>query len=232
MTYTVATLEVSLDTYDEIKTKLLAAGYDHAIDSKGLIHMTHLGLECSTSVPPAGEFNNATKDQIAAVLLHSNERTLRQEVQLATYLAGNDPAKVGGGEREAYIASLPADWYKDSSLETWFPLTAEELAATKRMFGEACADLGRVNKALGLDPDDAGAEPILDAIEELKARAALSADGGDRKDAERYRIVRHKVCIVGDAFHIINLRPTYVAPDAGAELDAVVDAIAGKAKGE
>jgi hypothetical protein len=63
-------------------------------------------------------------------------------------------------------------------------------------------------------------------------RAALSADGGDRKDAERYRIVRHKVCIVGDAFHIINLRPTYVAPDAGAELDAVVDAIAAKAKGE
>ena len=64
------------------------------------------------------------------------------------------------------------------------------------------------------------------------ARAPLSADGGDRKDAERYRIVRHKVCIVGDAFHIINLRPTYVAPDAGAELDAVVDAIAAKAKGD
>ncbi|ALS64916.1 hypothetical protein [Pandoraea apista] len=64
------------------------------------------------------------------------------------------------------------------------------------------------------------------------ARSPLSADGGDRKDAERYRIVRHKVCIVGDAFHIINLRPTYVAPDAGAELDAVVDAIAAKAKGD
>ncbi|EON13114.1 hypothetical protein C266_13919 [Pandoraea sp. SD6-2] len=65
------------------------------------------------------------------------------------------------------------------------------------------------------------------------ACAALSADGGeDKRDAERYRIVRHKVCIVGDAFHIINLRPTYVAPDAGAELDAVVDAIAAKAKGE
>ena len=26
-----------------------------------------------------------------------------------------------------YIARLPADWFKDSSLETWFPLTAEEL---------------------------------------------------------------------------------------------------------
>lgn len=28
---------------------------------------------------------------------------------------------------EDYIARLPADWFKDSSLERWFPLTAEEL---------------------------------------------------------------------------------------------------------
>ena len=26
---------------------------------------------------------------------------------------------------------LPADWFEDSSLETWFPLTAEELARLK-----------------------------------------------------------------------------------------------------
>lgn len=103
------------------------------------------------------------------------------------------PVEVGRDEREAYIASLPADWHKDSSLETWFPLTAEELAATKRMFGEACTDLGRVNKALGLDPDDAGAEPIIDAIDELKARAALSADGGeDKRDAELWRFLREQ----------------------------------------
>lgn len=30
-----------------------------------------------------------------------------------------------------YIASLPANWDEDSSLETWFPLTAEELKRTK-----------------------------------------------------------------------------------------------------
>lgn len=47
----------------------------------------------------------------------------------------------------------------------------EELEATKRMFHAACADLGAINEALGLDPDDGGAEPILDAIEELKAAA-------------------------------------------------------------
>jgi hypothetical protein len=27
--------------------------------------------------------------------------------------------------------ALPADWFEDSSLETWFPLTAEELKRTK-----------------------------------------------------------------------------------------------------
>lgn len=45
-----------------------------------------------------------------------------------------------------------------------------ELAQYKRMFNEACADLGSINEALGLDPDAGGAEPILSAIEELKAQ--------------------------------------------------------------
>lgn len=48
---------------------------------------------------------------------------------------------------------------------------ARELESMKRMFHAACADLGLINEALGLDPDDGGAEPILDAIEELKAKA-------------------------------------------------------------
>lgn len=33
---------------------------------------------------------------------------------------------------EANIEYLPADWLEDSSLETWFPLTAEELKRVKR----------------------------------------------------------------------------------------------------
>ena len=53
-------------------------------------------------------------------------------------------------------------------------LTAE-LASMTRMFHAACADLGLINEALGLDPNDGGAAPILDAIVELKARAALAA---------------------------------------------------------
>jgi hypothetical protein len=31
-----------------------------------------------------------------------------------------------------YIKSLPADWHADSSLETWFPLTSEELTRLRQ----------------------------------------------------------------------------------------------------
>ncbi|VVE50057.1 DUF551 domain-containing protein [Pandoraea terrigena] len=46
----------------------------------------------------------------------------------------------------------------------------DELAKMTRMFGAAYADLGLINEALDLDPDDGGAEPILEAIAELKAQ--------------------------------------------------------------
>lgn len=54
------------------------------------------------------------------------------------------------------------------------------LASMTRMFHAACADLGLINEALGLDPNDGGAEPILDAIEELKTAAgqAPAAEAG------------------------------------------------------
>ena len=45
-----------------------------------------------------------------------------------------------------------------------------ELAQYKQMLQAACADLGAINHALGLDPNDGGAESILFAIEELKGQ--------------------------------------------------------------
>ena len=49
-----------------------------------------------------------------------------------------------------------------------------ELDRANRLFAAACADLGRINEHLGLDPDDGGAEPIIDAIDEIKASLELS----------------------------------------------------------
>ncbi|WP_186118303.1 hypothetical protein [Burkholderia gladioli] len=53
-----------------------------------------------------------------------------------------------------------------------------ELASMTRMFHAACSDLGLINEALGLDPDDGGAEPILDAIQKLKEERDQWADAG------------------------------------------------------
>ncbi|WP_254227843.1 hypothetical protein [Burkholderia gladioli] len=58
------------------------------------------------------------------------------------------------------------------------PAENAELARMTRMFHAACADLGLINKALGLDPDDGGAEPILDAIQKLKDERDQWADAG------------------------------------------------------
>jgi hypothetical protein len=44
-----------------------------------------------------------------------------------------------------------------------------ELAMYKRMFEAACVALGAIAESLGLDPIEGGADPILKAIEELRA---------------------------------------------------------------
>ncbi|POR52808.1 hypothetical protein B0G62_104105 [Paraburkholderia eburnea] len=68
------------------------------------------------------------------------------------------------------------------------PTVESELASMTRMFHAACADLGTINEALGLDPDDGGAEPIIGAIEELKAQIAAPvapASAAPEIDAQR-----------------------------------------------
>ena len=64
----------------------------------------------------------------------------------------------------------------------------------------------------------------VDEITTLRAKVAeLEAD------AERYRLLRQKVCIISKGenaeFQIINLRPFYIAPRPDIELDAVLDAV-------
>ncbi|MFU2052746.1 hypothetical protein [Bordetella hinzii] len=79
------------------------------------------------------------------------------------------------------------------------------------------------------DPD---ALRLLGEVKRLAAPGARPA-AGDALDAKRYRELRRKVCIVGSQFHILNLGPTYIAPDAAVELDSVLDAaIAAQRKGD
>ena len=50
----------------------------------------------------------------------------------------------------------------------------EELDRANRLFAAACSDLGRINEHLGLDSEDGGADPIIDAIDEIKATLELA----------------------------------------------------------
>lgn len=55
MSHTYAILEVSPMVYGAIKEKLVGAGYEHAIDSDGVIDLQGLGLkenDCITSDSP------------------------------------------------------------------------------------------------------------------------------------------------------------------------------------
>lgn len=63
--------------------------------------------------------------------------------------------------RPAATPAAPSAGVVDSD-----PTTKEQY---RRMFNAACAALASINEALGLDPDDGGAEPILDAVRELQA---------------------------------------------------------------
>lgn len=65
-----------------------------------------------------------------------------------------------------------------------------EMARYKRMFEAACVALGEISDALGIDPNEGGAEPILDAIAELKA--AQPSQAGELTPQEIYDIAHRK----------------------------------------
>ncbi|WP_419692204.1 ASCH/PUA domain-containing protein [Burkholderia gladioli] len=77
---------------------------------------------------------------------------------------------------QAFIDAAPAA--PAAPVAEGAPDQSTELARITRMFMAACTDLGLINEALGLDPDDGGAEPILDAIQKLKDERDQWADAG------------------------------------------------------
>ena len=76
------------------------------------------------------------------------------------------------------VAKLYAKYAELHAAAQAQPVASDDDPTTKeqyrRMFTAACEDLGLINEALGLDPDDGGADPILDAIAELKEQIAAT----------------------------------------------------------
>jgi len=136
----------------------------------------------TTEVSP--EFTDSARAALVWVLYHhqGGSSPVGQPIRFALGMGAHDPltpSQIG----EALKLAKVSRWSTARELPRAVPTAAvaadagalsDELASMTRMFHAACADLGVVNKALGLDPDDGGAEPILDAIAKLKGdRAAI-----------------------------------------------------------
>ena len=78
-------------------------------------------------------------------------------------------------ELEAQLAALASQAQPVGAA----PVTPDDDPTTKaqyrRMFQAACEALGAISEELGLDPDEGGADPILEAIHELRSGSAQPA---------------------------------------------------------
>ncbi|WJM80546.1 hypothetical protein [Pectobacterium brasiliense] len=84
------------------------------------------------------EFAGTGVQEMASRLLASETRVVeleqRCEIDPRTHQLIDMKERVA--ELEAQLASLPADWSKDSSLETWFPLSAEHIDRLEAQLAE------------------------------------------------------------------------------------------------
>jgi len=68
-------------------------------------------------------------------------------------------------DAELKLRRLPADWFEDSSLETWFPLTAERIADLAAEVAQKDAEIKRLRRIIeGSGASNTGQSPI--AVEE------------------------------------------------------------------
>lgn len=75
------------------------------------------------------------------------------------------------------VTQYSADQHKAEAVEVRLAIARLEMPAAtyETLFIAACSDLGLIAEVLGIDPDDGGAVPIMDAIEELKKSAVPPA---------------------------------------------------------
>lgn len=101
-----------------------------------------------------------------------------ESVKLAEFYAAANPETVLALLDEldsAKRALAMAGYTKIEGADEWKPPIGpsaspllDKLDAAERMFYAACEALGAINNALGLDPDDGGAAPILDEVARLQ----------------------------------------------------------------
>lgn len=127
-------------------------------------------------ITPAGKkylakYADGSKAEPPAKPTVKESLTVAPETKKAEAVAVNGLEEATPGFTAEVIAQKDAEI---SSLSRRLRDAFEELDRANRLFAAACSDLGRVNEHLGLDPNDGGADPIIDAIDEIKATLELA----------------------------------------------------------
>lgn len=127
-------------------------------------------------ITPAGKkylakYADGSKAEPPAKPTVKDSLTVAPETKQAEAVAVNGLEEAMPGFGAEVIAQKDAEI---SSLSRRLRDAFEELDRANRLFAAACSDLGRINEHLGLDSEDGGADPIIDAISEIKASLELS----------------------------------------------------------
>ena len=127
-------------------------------------------------ITPAGKkylakYADGSKAEPAAKPTVKDSLPVAPETKQAEAVAVNGLEEAMPGFGAEVIAQKDAEI---SSLSRRLRDAFEELDRANRLFAAACSDLGRINEHLGLDPNDGGAYPIIDAIDEIKATLELA----------------------------------------------------------
>ena len=127
-------------------------------------------------ITPAGKkylakYADGSKAEPAAKPTVKDSLPVAPETKQAEAVAVNGLEEAMPGFGAEVIAQKDAEI---SSLSRRLRDAFEELDRANRLFAAACSDLGRINEHLGLDSEDGGADPIIDAISEIKASLELS----------------------------------------------------------
>ena len=127
-------------------------------------------------ITPAGtkylaKYADGSKAEPAVKAAVKESLTVAPETKQSEAVAVNVLEQAMPGFGAEVIAQKDAEI---SSLSRRLRDAFEELDRANRLFAAACSDLGRINEHLGLDSEDVGADPIIDAISEIKASLELS----------------------------------------------------------
>ena len=200
------------------------------VEGLEVLHCIDVNAKCDPAHPLWQQVGKAywDDDDVVKFVRHS---------EAARLIAERD-ARIAGLESEVEAANARAESMARGVMSDHVSDDSHSL------FIAAIRDLAAINEHLGCDPDDGGAVPIIEAIDELRARLAemeqaqepvawgvfyfggklngrLYSQCDTREQAERYIADRHQ----SDDTNTFRCAPLYAAPAQYRDAQAIIDGL-------